>query len=62
MVAWTGHVGHVGCYGLDLPHELISNSGIVLQQCHLTVKYDAKDVPGETSMFNFPPLTEIQPN
>lgn len=35
MVAGTGHVGHVGCYGLDLPHELISNSGIVLEQCHL---------------------------
>lgn len=31
MVAWTGHVGHVGSYGLDLPHELISNPGIILE-------------------------------
>lgn len=32
VVAWTGHVGYVGRYGLDLPHELISNPGVVLQQ------------------------------
>lgn len=40
MVAWTGHIGYVGCYGLDLPHELISNPGIVLEQCHLSFKKD----------------------
>lgn len=34
VVAGTGHVGYVGRYGLDLPHELISNPGVVLQQCH----------------------------
>lgn len=38
MVAWTGHIGYVGRYGLDLPHELISNPGIVLEQCHLSIK------------------------
>lgn len=32
VVAWTGHVGHVGGYGLNLPHELISDPGIVLEQ------------------------------
>lgn len=37
MVAWTGHIGYVGRYGLYLPHELISNPGIVLQ-CHLSIK------------------------
>lgn len=31
MVAGTGHVGHVGSYGLDLPHELVSNPGIILE-------------------------------
>lgn len=34
MVAGTGHVGNIGRYGLDLPHELISNPAVVLQQCH----------------------------
>lgn len=34
MVPGTGHVGNVGRYGLDLPHELISNPAVVLQQCH----------------------------
>lgn len=41
MVAWTGHVGHVGCNGLDLPHELITNPGIVLEQFHSAVKHEA---------------------
>lgn len=31
VVAWTGHVGNIGRYGLDLPHEFISNPGVVLQ-------------------------------
>lgn len=43
VVAWTGHVGQVGCYGLDLPHELIPNPGIVLQQRHSAVKHCAID-------------------
>lgn len=34
VVAGTGHVGNIGRYGLDLPHELISNPAVVLQQCH----------------------------
>lgn len=31
MVARAGHVGHVGRYGLDLPHELIADPGVILQ-------------------------------
>lgn len=38
MVAWTGHIGYVCRYGLNLPHELIPNPGIVLEQCHLNIK------------------------
>lgn len=41
VVARTGHIGYVGSYGLDLPHELISNPGIVLEQCHLRIKKDS---------------------
>lgn len=41
MVAWTGHVGHISCYGLDLPHELITNPGIVLEQHHSAITHDA---------------------
>lgn len=38
MVAWTGHIGYVGRYGLNLSHELISNPGIVLEHYHLSIK------------------------
>lgn len=56
MVAWTGHVGHVGCYGLDLPHELIANPGIVLEQHHSAIKHDAKDFPVRHFFLNFLPF------
>lgn len=45
VVAWTGHVGHVGCYGLDLPHELISNPGIVLKRHRSAITHDAEEFP-----------------
>lgn len=32
MVARAGHVWHVGGYGLDLPHELVSNPGVILER------------------------------
>ena len=53
MVAWAGHVGHVGCYGLDLPHKLISDPGVVLEQCHSAVKHDAKRFPVTQDSFIF---------
>lgn len=59
VVAWTGHVGHVGCYRLDLPHELITNPGIVLKQSHSLVKHDAKDFPVRQQCVFFSPFTNI---
>lgn len=55
MIAWTGHVGHVGCYRLDLPHELITNPGIVLEQQHLAITHDAKDFP-DRQLLHFSPF------
>lgn len=60
VVAWTGHVRHVGCYGLDLPHELIPDPGVVLQQCHSAVKTWWHSFSHWTTIV--PPFTDIKSN
>lgn len=63
MVAWTGHVRHVGCYGLDLPHELIPNPGVVLEQCQSGVKHDGTAFPvGQQLFLHLLILSEINFN